>query len=451
MSYEVTRRAIAGLKDLRFYNVGLKNTAINSQAESYRVLTGPRAERAVTPGDARAFVQGHFFGSGSVGDERETVGASSSSRIWSNRSLTVSEYLAWISALNARLNGSEEVAGSQLDLVQHAKVLTKLPKVIIAAGWNKVAYRASPRVRYRAGTESPWQFRQATDLEFVSFKVSDDQKELQFLIGPDDASIPFAFSLRGGPLFSQQDSGWSIEVMTRHDNWIDFASWLSMHPPVFYSGDKSSFQGVNLMKAPSVTISTLAADDTVALDWTGCAINVEFDYSNADRNTVHKHLGNHLLTTNGLEVLIYDHRTGEAADYIAVTSEGGGGFKVSLYHCKGAGGAPSGRRVNDVYEVAGQVLKSIAYCEPSVLAQHVEHRVNEARHRQPSKFMVGDLARMKAILGQTPSNKLHFGIYGVQPGISKADIDNHLADLMAFALDYVHRGGVAKAVWLISP
>jgi hypothetical protein len=56
--------------------LGLKNTAINTQAESYRVLTGPRAERAVTAGDARSFVQGHFFGSGSDGQERETIGAS---------------------------------------------------------------------------------------------------------------------------------------------------------------------------------------------------------------------------------------------------------------------------------------------------------------------------------------------------------------------------------------
>jgi hypothetical protein len=53
ISYESTRRAVAGLKDLKFYNLGLKNTAINTQAESYRVLTGPRAERAVTAGDAR--------------------------------------------------------------------------------------------------------------------------------------------------------------------------------------------------------------------------------------------------------------------------------------------------------------------------------------------------------------------------------------------------------------
>jgi superfamily II DNA or RNA helicase len=43
ISFETTRRAVAGLEDLRFYNVGLKNTALNTTAESYRVLTGPRA------------------------------------------------------------------------------------------------------------------------------------------------------------------------------------------------------------------------------------------------------------------------------------------------------------------------------------------------------------------------------------------------------------------------
>lgn len=64
LSFEETIRARAGLTDMRFYAVGLRNTAVNSQAESYRMLTGPRAERAVTPGDGRAYVQGHYFGSG---------------------------------------------------------------------------------------------------------------------------------------------------------------------------------------------------------------------------------------------------------------------------------------------------------------------------------------------------------------------------------------------------
>jgi hypothetical protein len=55
------------------------------------------------------------------------------------------------------------------------------------------------------------------------------------------------------------------------------------------------------------------------------------------------------------------------------------------------------------------------------------------------------------LLLNTPADKLQFAIYGVQPGIALSKVDDHLSDLMAFGIDYVHRGGAARAAWLVSP
>ncbi len=449
ISYELTRRAVAGLSDLRFYNVGLKNTAINTQAESYRVLTGPRAERAVTAGDGRAFVQGHFFGSGADGEERETIGASSSSRVWSNQRLTVSEYLEWISKLNTRLNGNQGIAASQLDLVQHSRSLKQLPAIIIGAAWHKTAYRHAPRVRYRRLGEPNWNYRQITDLELAAFAVVG--QELRFCVQSDDTTIPLLFSLGGGQLIRLLDPNWAIDVHTHLDDWIDLPSWLSLNPPAFFGSDKSSFQGINSMPPPPLVACALADGDFECITWDGCAIEVEFDTAKANGClTVHQFLCNRLQMQPNLEALIYDHRSGEAADYIALTREGDNTIKVSLYHCKGAGGEPSGGRVEDVYEVTCQILKSVAFCEAEILANHLEHRVNPNRHINPSTFLLGDLDSTKALLLDTPVDKIRFAVYGVQPGISAAEVDEHLTDLMAFSLDYVLRGGAAVGQWLIS-
>jgi len=449
ISYESTRRATAGLTDLKFYNVGLKNTAINTQAESYRVLTGPRAERAVTAGDGRSFVQGHFFGSGTDGEERETIGASSSSRIWSNQRLTVSEYLDWISKLNGRLNGTEGIAASQLDLVQHSRTLRALPATVIGAGWHKTAYRHAPRVRYRRTDDPTWQFHQITDMEISSFVVHG--QELSFSIESGVDRLPFIFSLAGGQLIRADGAGWECEVMSHHDDWIDMPTWLSLNPPAFFGADKSSFQGMNSNPPPRTVATRLADADSEAIDWTDCAINVEFDTdASGDRATVHQFLSNRLQQQDAIVALIYDHRSGEAADFIALTRADGDSLKISLYHCKGAGGEPSGGRVNDVYEVTCQILKSVAYCDAQILANHIEHRVNPGRHVRPSSFLIGSLAETVTLLMETPANLLQFAVYGVQPGISKSQIDDHLSDLMAFSLDYVLRGGAAVASWIIS-
>ncbi len=450
ISYEVTRRAIAGLSNLRFYNVGLKNTAINTQSESYRVLTGPRAERSVTDGDARSFVQGHFFGSGSIDNERETIGASSSSRIWSNKRLTVTEYLEWISLLNSRLNGDEEVAPSQLDIVQHAKVLNRIPGLVISGGWNKVAYRNSPQIRCRRKGDEKWQYNQVTDSELYDFSVSDDQLELNFNIGTDSFSVPFVFSIKGGALVKQVSEDWEFDVLSGVDDWIDIGAWLSMNPPVFHAADKSSFQGVNLMQPPATTISSLSNENVITLDWDPCEIESEFDEEKTNgKMTVHEFLENHILQSDGLEALVYDHRSGEAADYISLTRDNDD-FVFSLYHCKAAGGDPSGGRVNDVYDVAGQLLKSIAYCDWPVLESHIAHRINEKRHKHPSVFIKGTIDHLQKVLIDVPANKLFFEIYAVQPGISAKLLNEHLADLMAFGLEYVHRGGAAKAAWIVN-
>lgn len=452
LSYEMTRRAIAGLSNLRFYNVGLKNTAINTQAESYRVLTGPHAERAVTAGDARSFVQGHFYGSGVVGEERETIGASSSSRIWGNKSLTVAEYIEWISILNTRLNGKEEVAPSQLDIIQHAKVLRKIPVNIIAAGWNKVAYRYAPKVRNREKDGDQWNYQRITDFEILGCSVAHDQMELAFNIGTDTFSELFSFTIKGGAIIRQTGTKWILEVQSGIDDWEDLATWLSMHPPVFYAADKSSFQGVNLMNPRLLTIAKLSEGDTLVMDWDDCETQVECDFEKTNgKLTVHQYLEKHLRSSMGLKCLVYDHRSGEAADFVAIQKEMDASVCISLYHCKGAGGDPSGGRVNDVYDVAGQLLKSIAYCEASILLDHITYRANASYHKNPSQFIVGNLEELKQILEDTPANKLKFVIYAVQPGIAKAKIDDHLADLMAFGLEYVQRGGAAQAAWIISP
>lgn len=141
--------------------------------------------------------------------------------------------------------------------------------------------------------------------------------------------------------------------------------------------------------------------------------------------------------------------TSLVADYIAVTVSPQGEVEVAFYHCKGAGGAPSGGRVEDVYELAGQLVKSVYYCDVMTLLAHMEDRMR-TRHKSPSTFISGDLGNLRPLLLSTPATKLSFAVVGVQPGISRRRVDAHLADLMVFVVDYAKRGGAAKAYWLVS-
>jgi len=461
LSYEETSRARAGLEGVRFYNVGLKNTTFNSQSETYRMLTGPAAERAVTAGDGRAYVQGHFFGSGVVGDVKETIGASSSSKIWSNQTLTVSEFLSWVEQLDERLVGTAPFAQTQFDIVKAATTLRQIPDVVIAAAWAKAGFKTNPRIRFRTQGAVRFDFSSMTDWELCEFTPNPAKGVMDFKVSLDQCSVLMRFSLGQGRMVMQQDNSVVIEVESATESWMPLSDWLSEHPPVFYAADKSSFEGMNQMSGPQLKVAVLAHGDAEVIDWIGCAINVEFVPNNGSANaaqlrqrlagqtTVQEHLERYLLKISDLVALFYDHRSGEAADYIAVTASSQGDVEITLYHCKGAGGAPSGGRVGDVYEVAGQLVKSIYYCDVTTLLDHMERRMH-GRHASPSSFINGDLGTLKHLLQTTPATKLSFAVVGVQPGISRRQVDAHLADLMVFGVDYAKRGGAARAYWLVS-
>lgn len=461
LSYEETSRARAGLDGVRFYNVGLKNTTFNSQSETYRMLTGPAAERAVTAGDGRAYMQGHFFGSGVAGDTKETIGASSSSKIWSNQTLTVPEFLSWVKRLNTRLVGTAPFAQTQFDIVKAATTLRRLPDVVIAGAWAKAGFKTNPRVRFRKAGAGQFDYNSLTDWELCEFAPQPANGVMDFKVSLDHFSVLMRFSLGQGRMVTQQDNTIVIEVESAMDSWMHLSEWLSEHPPVFYAADKSSFEGMNQMLAPQLQVAVLSPGDAEVIDWTGCAIDVEFVPNNgsvnaaqlrqrlAGQTTVQEHLERYLLQIPGLASLFYDHRSGEAADYIAVTASPQAEVEIALYHCKGAGGAPSGGRVGDLYEVAGQLVKSVYYCDVTTLLNHMEDRMH-TRHRSPSTFVSGDLGNLKQLLQVTPATKLSFTVVGVQPGISRRQVDAHLADLMVFGVEYAKRGGAARAYWLVS-
>ena len=65
----------------------------------------------------------------------------------------------------------------------------------------------------------------------------------------------------------------------------------------------------------------------------------------------------------------------EAASSLARANEAQE-VSVTLYHCKGAGGPANGGRVGDVYEVAGQLVKSAYYCDVPTLVHQMEDRMH---------------------------------------------------------------------------
>jgi hypothetical protein len=274
LSYEETSRARAGLQSMKFFNVGLKNTTFNSQSETYRTLTGPQAERAVTSGDSRAYAQGHFFGSGMNGQIKETVGASSSSRIWSNQRLSIPDFVNWIRTLNTRIAGDVPFSATHLDIVRTSTALRRLPDIVIAANWPKQGFKANPKTRYRPSAQVAYKYSKLIEWDLQDFRSDPQAGRMGFAVAHVDGVVDMCFNLAQGRVITCLDQAATLEIESAHDAWMPLADWLCEHCPVFYAADKSSFEGMNLMAAPLQQTLRLVPGDTEAIAWDNCDITV---------------------------------------------------------------------------------------------------------------------------------------------------------------------------------
>lgn len=465
ISYEDAFYARSGLEDVVFYNIGLKGRAYKSQTESYRMISGPSAASAISVGDSRAFSQGHYFGSGTIDGERVTIGASSRARIWSNKQVTVTEFLRWMSVVNSRILGRKEPSKSQLDsVVIPLRVEEISSRVVVAGEWSSIVYKNG--MNFRVIKDGCRCFEgNLLDCDMSDFHVSNNMNLIYFSVVCDFGKFNFSFDVNRALFQSElSDDCMRVEVEVFRkcsSSWIEISEWFCDFPPVFYFDDLSSFESVNLIQSPSLVSEGGGGDYICAMNWDGCDISVEFlldDGSDGYKRkrksldgkyTVQEFLEASLKSKEGVILLFYDHRAGEAADYVSVVDQKNGKLLISLYHCKAAGGLDPGNRVSDVYELMGQMIKSVKYCETRTLVTHMERRTS-VRHSNPSRFLIGSLDGLRSAFDKKTNIDVDYEIVGVQPGISEGSIKSSVRDLMVAPVDYVKTGGSVRAYWLVN-
>lgn len=136
-------------------------------------------------------------------------------------------------------------------------------------------------------------------------------------------------------------------------------------------------------------------------------------------------------------IVYYDHGSGEIADFITV-EEAEGHLVIRFYHCKGAGGAAPGHRVGDVYELAGQAVKSVIWALKQRVLANIRRRFTQ--HKGSARFIKGDLDYLERLLTDAAAAQIDFEFIAVQPGLKKDGLPPDLGNVLAAASDHLMRG-----------
>jgi hypothetical protein len=439
LSLEEMKKVLSGFKDLIHHNVGVKNISPGS-SESYRIMAGSGADRSLAPGDARMYRQGHFMGRGTHRGQLESIGASSTSRTWGSGYLRIPEFLRYVEDVDSRLGSTVPIAKSGLDYLPVGKTLTSIPADTMAGEWSKAVRRDLPRARW--SESGSYRYCDLVDLEFYDFRVLVDQQSMRFAVKDDTASLDLRFRLGQTPAVVPDMHSEKLSVQISSDEWAPISAWLSEHPPRFFTAKCEAFEGQDLLGTSVPAGGTLMDGDVLKWDWTGCEIDEEFDLSNPARPTIHMFLRKVLLADAQMQVILYDHRSGELADYVAISSDSHNRVTIHLYHCKKAGGAPSGARTDDVTELVLQAVKCLQLLSKEAVLSHVRRRTSSSRTHQ-SIFVRGDAPIFEKLLAEVAPIDLLFDIYAVQPGILPGQLQPTLSEPMAAAVSYVNKIGTS--------
>lgn len=412
LSPEEVNRVLHDVKNPIFFSVGMRNRSAFGNAESYRMITGANADRAIQKTDGRFYDRGHCFGRGELKGEMTTIGFSSASKVWSNQRGGLRDFFRWCRELGRRLAIEREVkTRSNLDHLPMGKRIEEFPDHLVAVDWHDSIYRDdSLRIRVERGGKEVGQWPL---LDFSPRIVTVSRDEVEFVIDGHGESLRLGYRL---------DRARWFETTSRRVKWTclgasgaeePLVDVLHERPPSFFTATLARLEGASLSGEPELD-GEFDATAIEVVDWAGHGVDPELEKPSVGRRSIFEWVEERLRAA-APAVLFNDDGAGEAADYIALFKDGDGRTRAEFYHCKAATGRPiPGNRVKDVYEVAGQAVKCVRLTQTARLREHLLRRISTTTEGA-ARIRVGSKADITTVLAD--GTVLTVRVHIVQPGV----------------------------------
>jgi len=437
-------RVLLTLESPRFFNIGMRNNLQTSQTESYRIVAGSYAERSISTNDGRIFHRGHVFGVSQA--DRTTLGYCGTSKVWSAGSSTIPELIDWCKLLAPNIiKEITVVTGTRLDVLSVGEEISKLSingksnsvwsdilNDIWRVDWNQDVYLKPPVVAYPGNDNLPLLDlnltidRKATNKTNIHVVIEDGKKTIRWEADYSPFSYPYL----------KISARTKTPIVVTGRNAINLIDYLNEHPLLFYTIDQSLICEALVYRSKAVFASI---DEKMLrkVDWLKTSVDIETEVgtsSIAGKISIQGYVEDELKKSDA-DIVFYDHGSGEIADFITFKKYKNKAIIVSLYHVKGSGSLTYGARVDDLYEVCGQAVKSLIWLNPPKLLEQIYHRFNTGH-----LFIKGNFADIEKLV---KGMSMFYEIFIVQPGVSAKLLPREpkMVELLGSTNDYITRAG----------
>jgi superfamily II DNA or RNA helicase len=355
-------------QDLVAYSsVGMRSArAPGARQASYRMLAGSTVEGALLPSESRAYAVGHLIGRRREGTQFVGIGVSiQRSKIWETTAAeSLLAFQEWCAGLANALGGGATASAMAPRLhLALPGTLERFPEHPLAVVLEHLLVQSTTAVHVHG---RGWV--DAVLLECEVERISDDTVRTRWVY--DDAVVAVAdLRTTGGVRTTGPDP-----VARFRGRQLRFSELLAEHPSYVYFADGSSTHASTLL-VPPAQLPILPAD--LYNEWSfadtdirresrppraGFALNVQqfaIDWCRSNLTSV---------------ITIVDDAAYEIADVVAIeqTAEA---FRVHLLHCKFSSQDVPGARLEDLYEVVGQAVRSCRWTDSSACWAELSRRI----------------------------------------------------------------------------
>lgn len=439
----VLNKVLLDLEAPRFFSVGKRNAVAANRSVSYETHTGSAADDHITQSDARAYRRGHWFCAATENGQSITLGLSSASKVWSSASGRIPRLMDWCDRLAHKLSSTRTPStSSNIDLLSAGVEATTFPDDIMFADWDRRTYDAAPVLRCEG---SGGDTRLIALLDFDLTVEAADPTHARVRLSHGEVTGDLVFSFSSARLIEPAaNNAWQFFLAGARDG-SSLIEHLNEYPPSLYTSDFSCLTGFAL-HTTSIETQPFDANRIEVMDWSALGVDstLEFGAPSPRGMSIHAYLEQSLAASDA-DVVVYDHGSGEVADFITCTVRDAE-THVTLYHCKASGDPTPRERVGDVYDVCGQVGKSTIWTDKRVIRDRLLTRL-QSRPGGGTRFIKGDTAMLRHVLRDGPVRP-RFEMVVVQPGISASDLSPKTGSVLAAADGYIFGGRCARLrVW----
>jgi hypothetical protein len=436
-------RVLGNLSNFEIFNSGMVNR-FNESGEAYRIMAGSDVSDAIDPSTGKMYSAGHVFckatGQSAEGQESITIGYSSASKVWSSAYKNLPDYIQWVDEIGRKItNSSIKVkTNTNYDFIPMPEKLEVYPDNIFLGDFSDGTYSSPPVIRSHTNVAFS---KRLTDFTIQVEKI--EKSKVIFRIEADDIVEKFTCDLQGKYISDTGD-------LYTHVGTLEYrlTDYLNDNPIAFKTYDDALISGFEIYRG--VPEDTLSYDQKqiIDIDWERYGTNTGVEFcteKNKDVVSIQDTLRTILQENSENKYILYDHGSGEMADYIAI-KEDENRLVVRLYHVKKKSSSGFNSSMGDVYEVAGQAVKSITWL--STKGKFID-KISDRYKAGHCQLLNGDYKDFIRELRSTTKQITGY-IVIVQPGLSKSvPMPQKIQEVLAAASSYIARAGKVKGLEIL--